>query len=115
MDISVIAVRNLAAVQTFIAAVGGEAGSFDRLQAVQSFRQIRREQFQFIQRIAREQVGMAKAAASEGALQQLHALRLTGEIFEGHWLLLVERFRFRRNTFDAASEIARANNGTRQL
>ena len=50
----------------------------------QCFRQCSRQQFQFIELITGEQISVAETSAGERTLEQLDALGLLGEMFEGH-------------------------------
>jgi hypothetical protein len=89
MDVGVRSIFNFQATGTFIATISRRAGSFDRILAIERFGQSAREQFQFVQLIAGEQIGMAEAIARERALEQLNALRWPGEIFEGAHFRLI--------------------------
>src|ERR1700684_1542280 len=91
MNIGVRAVFNFAAARTFVTAIGGRAGNLDGIPAVQSFGQRAREKFQFFQLIFRKKIRVTETSARERTLEQLHALRLVGKIYEGHFAL--EKFR----------------------
>jgi hypothetical protein len=75
---------NFPAGQTHIAAIGRHAFNFNRVLAVQSFRQCAGEQFQIVKLVAPEQISVTKPAARQRALQQFDALRLPWKVFEGH-------------------------------
>ena len=79
-----IFVLDLPAVETFIAAIGGDAVGAAWIKAVERLGQRASHQFQFLQRIAREKIGMTQPSARQRTLEQLDALRLLGKIFEGH-------------------------------
>jgi hypothetical protein len=89
VQVGVVFVRDFLAAQTFVAAIGGDAGGFDRMQAVESFRQSAGERFKFIQLLAGEQIRVTEPPARERTLQKLDALGLVGNIFEGHEFRLV--------------------------
>ena len=84
MNVRVRIVFNFFAIQTLIAAVGGDAGSCDWILTVQGFRQRARERFEFLKLMASEQIRVAEATARQRALQQLNALRLFGKVCESH-------------------------------
>ena len=87
MDVGVGFVVNFPAAQTFVAAIRRHAVRFDRVLAVQNFGQRAGEQFQIVKLVACEQVSVPEPSARQRALQQLDALRLRWEIFEGHAFL----------------------------
>lgn len=83
MDIGVRVIVNFTTAGALIAAVHGDAVLFDGIKAVESFGQSARERFEFFHPVARKQISVAEAAASEGALQDLGAL-LVWKKFERH-------------------------------
>ena len=84
MDVGVGLAVDFPAAQTFVAAIRRLAVRFDRVLAIQGFRQGAREQFQFVKLVTGEQVSVAQTSARQRALEQLNALGLIREFLKGH-------------------------------
>jgi len=89
MDVRMVGVLDPLATQATIATIHHGGALPDRLLAVQRFGQRAGERFEFIELVADEEIGMGQTPALEGALEQLHALRLGWKIFERHSAFMV--------------------------
>jgi hypothetical protein len=79
-----VAVRDFLAGEALVAGIDGGAALSHGVQAVEHPGEGARQLLQSAQFMAREQVGMGQAPAFERTLEQLHALRLGGKVFECH-------------------------------
>jgi len=68
MQVGVVVVPDFPAIQTFVAAVRGNAGGLDRLLAVQRFRQNAGEVLQLFEMMAGEQIRVTEPTAGERTL-----------------------------------------------
>ena len=85
MDIGVVAVGDFAAIDALLAAIdGGVVFAADGLLAVERFREVLGDGFEFGEIVAGKEIGMGEPAALEGALQQADALFLFWKIFKCH-------------------------------
>jgi len=75
---------NLLAAQALVTAVNGRSAFFNRLPAIQRFRQRPCQRLQFVELVAGEKISVRQTPALQRALKQLNALRLLRKIFECH-------------------------------